>query len=66
MKGPGPTYIRRKNLDPKNPGASNAQIFIFIKIHKQEGPITMDPKTPKTHFQQTLAVAGKNRPYVSV
>ena len=30
----------------------------------QEGHITMDPKTTKTHFQQTLAVAGKNGPYV--
>ena len=49
----------QKNLDPKN-------IFIFIMIRIQEGPKTMDPKTPKTHFQQTLAVAGKNGPYVIV
>ena len=26
LKGPGPTYMCRKNLDPKNPDGSNAQI----------------------------------------
>ena len=26
----------------------------------------MDPRTPKPYFQQTLAVAGKNGPYVMV
>ena len=26
LKGPGPTYMCRKNLDPKNPDESNPQI----------------------------------------
>ena len=28
----------------------NRNIFIFIKIHIQEGPIKMDPKNPKNHW----------------
>ena len=30
LKGPGPTYMCRKNMDPKNPGASNPQIEIYL------------------------------------
>ena len=30
LKGPGPTYMCQKNMDPKNPGGSNAQIEIYL------------------------------------
>ena len=30
LKGPGPTYMCQKNLGPKNPGVSNAQIEIYL------------------------------------
>ena len=30
LKGPGPTYMRQKNLDPKNPCASNGQIEEYL------------------------------------
>ena len=66
LKGPGPTlYVSEKSGSKKSwlLKCSNRNIFIFIMIRIQEGPKTMDPKTPKTHFQQTLAVAGKNGPY---
>ena len=52
-------------------------IFLFEHLSRQDfldpdfsdtcmwvqDPLTIDPKTRKTHFQQTLAVAGKNGPY---
>ena len=30
LKGPGPTYMCKKNFDPENPGASNAQIEMYL------------------------------------
>ena len=30
LKGPGPTYMFWKNMDPKNPGGSNPQIEIYL------------------------------------
>ena len=47
LKGPGPTYMRRKNLDPKNPDVSNRKIPNIIQIHKREVAIIKDPKPSK-------------------
>ena len=30
LKGPGPTYICQKNMDPKNPGSHKPQIEICL------------------------------------
>ena len=41
--------------------SSNRNIFIFIKIHIQEGPVTRDPKTPKTHPAARLCCGWEER-----
>ena len=40
------------------------QYFEIMDTPTLKGPKTMDPKIPKTHFQQDIAVAGKNGPYI--
>ena len=41
--------------------SSNRNILIFIKIHIQEGPVTRDPKTPKTHPAAKLCCGWEER-----
>ena len=72
LKGPGPTlYVSEKSGSNKSwlLKTSNINIFIFIKIHIQEGPITRDKKNRGyTHFEGSrthIHVSEKSRSFKS-